>query len=111
MHTSVMLEESINYLNLNDKSTVIDCTLGYAGDSSEILKKNKKGWLYAFDQDIEAIEYSKSKLSSIGNNFEIINSNFFNLKKELEKRGIKKVDGILFVDKIHPLTMFRLKDN
>ena len=96
MHISVLLNEAINGLNIKEDGIYVDCTLGYAGHSSEILKKNKKGWLYAFDQDDEAIEYSSKKLSSIGNNFEIIKSNFVNLKSELEKRGIKKVDGILF---------------
>ncbi|HOO68458.1 MAG TPA: 16S rRNA (cytosine(1402)-N(4))-methyltransferase RsmH [Bacilli bacterium] len=96
MHKSVLLNEAIEGLNIRDGLIYVDCTLGYAGHSGEILKKNKKGWLYAFDQDKEAIEYSKDKLDKIGNNYEIIKSNFVNLKEELYKRGIKKVDGILF---------------
>ncbi len=96
MHKSVLLDEAIEGLNIRDGLIYVDCTLGYAGHSGEILKKDKKGWLYAFDQDSDAIEYSKKKLSSIGPNFEIIKSNFKNLKKELEKRGVTKVDGILF---------------
>ena len=96
MHKSVLLEEAIKGLNIRDGLIYVDCTLGYAGHSGEILKKDKKGWLYAFDQDSDAIEYSNKKLESIGPNFEIIKSNFKNLKKELEKRGITKVDGILF---------------
>lgn len=96
MHKSVLLEETIKGLNIRDGSIYVDATLGYAGHSGEILKKNKKGWLYAFDQDEEAIEYSKNKLSSIGNNFEIIKSNFVNMKIELSKRKINNVDGILF---------------
>ena len=96
MHISVLKDEALEGLNIRDGLIYVDCTLGYAGHSGEILKRDKKGWLYAFDQDVEAIEYSKEKLSSIGSNFEIIKSNFSNLKKELEKRGIKKVDGILF---------------
>ncbi len=96
MHKSVLLEEAIDGLNIKNDLLYVDCTLGYAGHSGEILKKNKKGWLYAFDQDEEAIEHSKSKLSDIGSNFGIIKSNFVNLKEELNKRGISKVDGILF---------------
>ena len=96
MHKSVLLEEAIDGLNIKNGLLYVDCTLGYAGHSGEILKKNKKGWLYAFDQDEEAIEHSKSKLSDIGSNFGIIKSNFVNLKEELNKRGISKVDGILF---------------
>lgn len=96
MHKSVLLEEAINGLNIKDGLIYVDCTLGYAGHSGKILEKNKKGWLYAFDQDEEAIQFSNKKLSSIGSNFEIIHSNFVNLKSELNKRGINKVDGILF---------------
>ena len=96
MHKSVLKTECINNLNIKDGLIYVDATLGYAGDSEEILKKNKKGWLYAFDQDIDAIEYSQKKLGSVSSNFEIIKSNFSNMKDELNKRGIYKVDGILF---------------
>ena len=96
MHISVLLNECIEYLNLKEDSVIVDATLGYAGHSSEILKRIKRGKLFAFDQDIEAIKVSDSKLSSIANNYEIINSNFVNMKYELEKRGINKVNGILF---------------
>ncbi len=96
MHISVLLNEVLNYLSLKDDSIIVDCTLGYAGHSSCILKEIKKGFLFAFDQDIEAIESSNKRLSEISNNYEIINSNFVNLKKELNKRNINEVDGILF---------------
>jgi 16S rRNA (cytosine1402-N4)-methyltransferase len=96
MHESVLLTESINSLNLKDNSIIVDCTLGYGGHSSEILKRIPNGFLYAFDQDIDAINYSKERLSKIGSNFEIIKSNFKNLKEELNKRNVTKVDGILF---------------
>ncbi len=96
MHISVLLNESVNSLNLKRDSVVVDATLGYAGHSSEILKRITRGCLFAFDQDINAINYSKEKLSKIGNNFEIIKSNFKNMKEELYKRGIYEVDAILF---------------
>ena len=96
MHISVLLEECINNLNLKENSLVVDCTLGYAGHSSEILKKIKKGYLYAFDQDKEAINKADLKLKKIGNNYKIINSNFVNLKEELNKLNINEVDSILY---------------
>ena len=95
-HVSVLLNESIEYLNIKEDGIYVDCTLGFAGHSSQILKRLKKGKLFAFDQDGEAIEYSKKILDQISDNYEIINSNFVNLRDELHKRGIKKVDGILF---------------
>ena len=95
-HISVLKEETINSLNIKEDGIYVDCTLGYAGHSSAILKRLKKGKLYAFDQDIEARKYSENVLKQIGNNFEIIPSNFVNLKEELEKRGVTKIDGIMF---------------
>ena len=56
MHYTVMKNESIEALNLKNEGVYVDCTLGYAGDSSEILKRVKKGFLFAFDQDIDAIK-------------------------------------------------------
>ncbi len=95
MHISVLLEEAIRYLNLKKNSIIVDATLGYGGHSAYILKNIPQGYLYAFDQDIEAIKYAEEKLKMIGQNYEIINTNFENIKKELNKREIK-ADGILF---------------
>ena len=92
-HKSVLLEEVIEYLNVSEGKKYIDATVGYAGHSGEILKKlNKKGFLFAFDQDDEAIEASQKKLSTIADNFKIIKSNFVNMKDYINE----KVDGILF---------------
>ena len=96
MHISVLLEEAVNALNLRDDSIIVDATLGYGGHSSKILQRIKKGKLFAFDQDSEAIRHSTDRLNSIGTNFTIIKSNFVNMRKELEKLGITKVDGVLF---------------
>lgn len=92
-HKSVLLNEVIEYLNVSEGKTYIDATVGYAGHSGEILKKlNKKGFLFAFDQDDEAIKASQEKLSTIADNFKIIKSNFVNMKDYIDT----KVDGILF---------------
>lgn len=95
-HYSVMLESSIDGLNIKSDGIYVDATLGYGGHSSEILKRLTTGHLYAFDQDSEAINSSRERLSKISNNFTIIHSNFVNLKKELANLGVTKVDGILF---------------
>ncbi len=92
MHESVLLTESIDYLNLKDNSIIVDCTLGYAGHSSLILKNIKNGFLYAFDQDEIAIKNASEKLKKIGLNYKIINTNFVNIKENINE----KVDGILF---------------
>ena len=96
MHVSVLLNESIDGLNIKEDGTYVDATLGYAGHSSEILKRIKKGFLFAIDQDKDAIKASKEKLPKLGDNFTIINANFKDLKKELSARDVYFVDGILF---------------
>ena len=95
-HKSVLLKESIDNLNIKDNGIYVDATLGFAGHSKEILKRIPKGHLYAFDQDDFAIEKSQETLKNIANNYTIIRSNFSNMKKELQKKNITKVDGILF---------------
>lgn len=95
-HYSVLLEESISSLNLTEESVIVDCTLGYGGHSSNILTRIKRGYLFAFDQDSEAIRHSTERLKAIGTNFTIIKSNFVNLKEELEKRNVKEVNGFIF---------------
>ncbi len=94
-HYSVMLSESIDGLNIKSDGIYVDGTLGYGGHSSEILKKLTTGHLYSFDQDKEAINESKKRLSEISDNFTIIYSNFVNMKTKLEEQGITKVDGII----------------
>lgn len=95
MHISVLLNECIENLNLKDDSVIVDCTLGYGGHSSEILKRINKGKLYSFDQDDEAIKSAKNRLDKIGNNYTIIRSNFVNLESEIKKYE-NSVDGILY---------------
>ena len=95
-HYSVLLEESIEGLNIKEDGIYVDATLGYGGHSSEILKKLTNGHLYSFDQDQEAIKYSKERLLKISNKFTIIYSNFVNMKEKLAEQGITSVDGIIF---------------
>lgn len=96
MHVSVLLKESIDSLSIREDGIYVDATLGYAGHSSEILKRIKTGYLFAFDQDQEAIFHSEKKLSAISNRYEIIKSNFCMMKEKLKERNIEQVDGILF---------------
>ncbi len=92
-HKSVLLKEVIEYLNVSEGKKYIDATVGYAGHSGEILRKlNKKGFLFAVDQDVDAINYSNEKLSKIADNFKIYKTNFSHLKDFIHEN----VDGILF---------------
>lgn len=93
-HITVLLEESIEALNINPEGIYVDATLGGGGHSKLILENLTKGHLYAFDQDEFAIKKAKEKLSDF-DNLTIIHSNFENLKKELNKLNVTKIDGIL----------------
>jgi 16S rRNA (cytosine1402-N4)-methyltransferase len=96
-HIPVLLEETIEGLNIKPNGIYVDCTMGGAGHSSEILKRlNNDGKLYCFDQDDYAINKGNERLSKIGSNYQIIKSNFYNIKKELSALGVEKVDGILY---------------
>lgn len=95
-HISVLLNETIDSLNIKEDGIYVDCTLGYAGHSSAILERLKRGKLFAFDQDEKARKFSENRLKEIGDNFTIIPSNFVNLKEELLKRNVTEVDGIMF---------------
>ena len=95
-HYSVLLNESILGLNIKEDGIYVDATLGLGGHSKEILKRIPKGHLYAFDEDINALNYADNILKDVASNFTLIKSNFVFLKEELAKRNINKIDGILF---------------
>lgn len=95
-HISVLLNESIQQLNIKKNGVYIDCTLGGGGHSSEILKRIPNGHLYAFDQDSFAINTADEKLKKIASNYTLINENFVNIKVALEEENVYGVDGILY---------------
>lgn len=95
LHIPVMLEQCIDALNIKEDGIYVDLTLGRGGHSSKILEKLKTGTLISFDKDKQAIEESAPRLSKINNNFKLVHSDYKNIKNELDKLGISKVDGIL----------------
>lgn len=96
MHYSVLLNEVIENLAIKEDGVYVDATVGYAGHSQEILKRLKRGFLFAFDADQEAIDFAQRRLSEISSNFKIFHDNFSNLKENLENDNIELVDGFLF---------------
>jgi 16S rRNA (cytosine1402-N4)-methyltransferase len=96
-HKTVLLHEAVEGLNIQPDGIYIDCTLGGAGHSEAIVKQlSDDGKLYAFDQDLTAIEHAKVKLKPYQHKVELIHRNFAYIKEELNKRGIEQVDGILY---------------
>ena len=94
-HIPVLLNETIQGLNIKESGTYVDLTVGRGGHSSEILARLKDGRLICVDQDEEAIVASTARLSKISNKFEMVRANFSALEEILEAKGIKEVDGIL----------------
>lgn len=100
IHKSVLLNECIDALNIEDNHIYVDGTLGLAGHSTEILKRLNLGTLICIDLDLNALNYSKSKLLKLkeeNNNkteLKFLNMNFKELPHFLEKHNLK-VDGIL----------------
>lgn len=95
-HISVLLQESIEMLNIKPDGVYVDCTFGRGGHSLEILKKlSSKGHLYCFDQDMDAINFFNKNFVNY-KNCTLIKSNFKNLKLELNKLNVNYVDGFLF---------------
>ncbi|MFD2443420.1 16S rRNA (cytosine(1402)-N(4))-methyltransferase RsmH [Bacillus sp. CGMCC 1.16607] len=96
-HTTVLLKETVDGLNIKPDGIYVDCTLGGAGHSELILSQlSNKGKLFAFDQDQTAINHAKEKLAKYEGQVTFIKSNFLNIKEELEILGIDKVDGVLY---------------
>jgi 16S rRNA (cytosine1402-N4)-methyltransferase len=89
-HTSVLLQESVEALNIDPNGTYVDVTFGGGGHSIEILKKLDQGKLVAFDQDADA----KENLIN-DDRFVFIPENFRHIGNFLAFKGIEKVDGIL----------------
>ena len=94
-HIPVLLNETIQGLNINPSGTYVDLTVGRGGHSSEILTRLKDGRLICVDQDEEAIVASTARLSKISNRFEMVRANFSELDTILANLGIQEVDGIL----------------
>lgn len=94
-HVSVLLNETIEGLNIKPDGIYADGTLGGAGHSYQIASKlNGLGRLIGFDHDEDAITASTERLKEF-KNVTIVRSNYRNMKEELNNRGIEKVDGIL----------------
>ncbi len=94
-HTPVLLTEVITNLSIKPDGTYLDLTVGRAGHASEILTRLDSGTLIGVDQDQEAIEYSKVRLSEISSHFILIKDNFSNVKEILSSLHITKIDGVI----------------
>ena len=94
-HTSVLLEETIEGLNIKPDGIYVDGTLGGAGHSSHIAKQLTTGRLIGIDQDGEALAAATKRLEPWKERVTTVRSNYCNMQAVLNELGIDKVDGIL----------------
>jgi len=95
-HEPIMLEKVINFLNPQPGGIYVDCTLGGAGHSREIVKRIlPDGLLIGIDQDLDAIKASEKKLEEYKGNVKLIHDNFKNIKSIIGNLGISLVNGVL----------------
>lgn len=96
-HVSVLLKESIEGLNIHPGGTYVDCTLGGAGHSIEILRRlGPEGQLIGIDQDPAAIANAVEKLQGFAGQFHAVQRNFSRIKHVLDELAIHAIDGTLF---------------
>lgn len=93
-HIPVLLEETIQGLNIKENGIYVDATAGGGGHSGEILKRLKSGKLISIDQDPDAIQTLTQKFRSNENSI-IIKGNFAEMQSLLRQRGVGRIDGVL----------------
>ncbi|MBZ4644969.1 MAG: rRNA (cytosine1402-N4)-methyltransferase [Petroclostridium sp.] len=95
-HVSVMLEESIDALNIKPEGIYVDATLGGGGHSYRICEKlGSNGKLIGIDQDVNAIAASTERLKDYKEKIILVNDNFKNIKEILQRLNILSVDGVV----------------
>ena len=95
-HYSVLLNETIENLNIKPEGIYVDGTLGGGGHAYQVASRlSEKGRLIGIDQDADAIAAAGERLKEFGDKITIIRSNYANMKEELHRIGVEKVDGIV----------------
>ncbi len=95
-HISVLLDETIDGLDIKPDGIYVDGTLGGGGHSYEILKRlSPKGRLIGIDQDGEALKAAGERLKEFENQITLVRSNYCEIDKVLKELNVEKVDGIL----------------
>ena len=95
-HYSVLLNETIENLNIKPDGIYVDGTLGGGGHAYQVASRlSEKGRMIGIDQDADAIAAAGERLKEFGDKITIIRSNYANMKEELHRIGVEKVDGIV----------------
>src|SRR5688572_29997751 len=95
LHRSVLLDEAVELLNVNDGGTFVDATLGMGGHAERILELTKSSSVLAMDQDADALGLARERLGHYGDRIKFFHSNFTEIKTVLSESGVSVVDGVL----------------
>jgi 16S rRNA (cytosine1402-N4)-methyltransferase len=95
-HETVLLNETVENLNIKPDGIYVDGTLGGGGHSELICSKlDDNGLLIGIDQDEDALRFTKEKLKRFSNKLKLVNNNFSNIKGILDSLGIEKINGMI----------------
>ncbi|MBQ8281785.1 MAG: 16S rRNA (cytosine(1402)-N(4))-methyltransferase, partial [Lachnospiraceae bacterium] len=95
-HYSVMLNETVDGLNVKPAGVYVDGTLGGGGHAFEVLSRlGEKGSYIGIDQDSDAIKAASERLEKFGDRFTVVRSNYEDIKNVVTRLGVERVDGIL----------------
>ena len=97
-HVSVLMDETIESLNIKPDGIYVDGTLGGAGHATQVCKRlSAKGTFIGIDQDEDALSVATQRLACFKDklNLHIVKSNYSDFERVLNELGIDKVDGIL----------------
>jgi len=96
LHKPVMVDEALDYLNLQSGQTILDCTVGGGGHAIRILDKIKPdGFLIGIDKDMEILQTTKQSLSKITGKFKLYHADYSDIDEVLRQADIDKVNGVL----------------
>jgi len=95
-HIPVLLEETLEALAVKPGGTYVDCTLGGAGHSGEILRRSTPGGLLiGLDQDENALTVARERLAPYGDRARLVKTNFEQIASVIERLGVGPVDGVM----------------
>ena len=95
LHQTVLLNESVGFLNIRSGGLYVDATLGLGGHTEGILALNSGARVIGIDQDADAIKHAEERLGHFGERIRIVHSNFTNIKSVVGDLGYEGVDGVL----------------
>jgi len=96
LHKPVMVDEALDYLNLQSGQTILDCTVGGGGHAIRILDKIKPdGFLIGIDKDMEILQTAKQSLSKVTGKFKLYHADYSDIDEVLRQADIDKVNGVL----------------